>query len=166
MTLQVERLRVRVTLDDPAPAVTQARDEAGRGDESWQRWVAEYECGEAVIVALEVALEVFDGRPAVIDVASRGVFIETNADLPKVEQQVAELVSKDFPLLARELAVRGHRVDPRELDEMYVHVELDHDLRGALRALANRAASPPATRRNGEALADRAAQCLRRQSRT
>jgi hypothetical protein len=142
VTLQIERLRVRVMLDDPAPAVTQARDEAGRGDESWQRWVAEYERGEAVIVALEVALEVFDGRPAVIDVANRGVFIETNADLPKVEQQVAELVSKDFPLLARELAVRGHRVDPRELDEMYVHVELDHDLRSALRAFGESRSEP------------------------
>jgi hypothetical protein len=146
VTLQVERLRVRVTLDDPASAVTQARDEAGRGDESWQRWVAEYERGEALIVALEVALEVFDGRPTVIDVANRGVFIESSSDLPKVEQQVAELVSKDFPLLARELATRGHRVDPRELDEMYVHVELDHDLRGALRAFGE-SRSEPAGRR-------------------
>jgi hypothetical protein len=132
--LRVERVAARVTLDDPAPALARAEKEAAAGDESWQQWVEEYRNGEALIVRLETTLEASDGdgRPLVIEVANLGVFLEKDAQPPRVEQQIGELATKDFSVFARELAGRGLRVDLNFLGQMYVHVELEDDVRAAL----------------------------------
>jgi hypothetical protein len=132
--LRVERLAARVTLDDPAPALARAETEAAAGDESWQQWVEEYRNGEALIVRLETTLQASDGdgRRLAIEVANLGVFLEKDAQPPKVEQQIGELATKDFSVFVRELADRGMRVDPHFLGQMYVHVELEDDVRDAL----------------------------------
>jgi hypothetical protein len=129
--LRLLRLEARVKLDDPGRALAEAERAAGAGDESWERWIAEFRGGQALIVALEVTVT-FDGVPGTLRVANRGVFVEKHPEPPKVEQQIAEVVSKDFPLLARDLSHRGHHIDEAELGEMYVHVELGEDVRAAL----------------------------------
>lgn len=134
---RVERLVARVTLDDPAPTVERAEARAQDGDESWERWVAEYRRGEAIIVRLAVSLQVSDGADELtVEAANLGVFLEADPHPPRVEQQVAELISKDFPALTRELALRGHRLAPDALHDMYVHVELGEDVRASLTTAA------------------------------
>lgn len=130
--LRFLRLAALVTLDDPEPTLARARQAAATGDESWQRWLTEYERGEALIVRLELTLEVSDGNREVLRIANPGVFVEKHPDPPKVEQQIAEIAGKDFSLLAGELSARGHEIDEGELDELYVHVELEQDLTRAL----------------------------------
>lgn len=128
----VQRLGAHVTLDDPQPILEAAKDRAVAGDESWKRWVAEYHRGEAIIVRLTVTLQIGGGAQDIIETANRGVFLETNPHPPRIEQQVAELVGKDFPVLARELTIRGHPTDASDLRDMYVHVELGEDVRRSL----------------------------------
>jgi hypothetical protein len=60
------------------------------------------------------------------------VWADANVDLPRLESQVAELAVDDFGKLAHELIERGHHVDPSELDALYVHVQLDDEVRRAL----------------------------------
>lgn len=128
----IQRLAARVTLDDPQPALEAAEHRAASGDESWGQWVTEYRRGMAIIVRLAVTLEVSDRGGEVVETANRGVFLETDRQPPLIEQQVAELVSKDFSALARELIARGHNIDRTDLHDMYVHVELGDDVRRSL----------------------------------
>lgn len=130
--LTIERLGVRASLDEGQVALERAEAEAKAGDRSWQQWVAEYDRGEAMIVRLDVFLVANNGERSTVELSNRGLFIESSDHPPKVERQIAELVSKDFSLLAGELSKLGHRIDEHELDEMYVHVELADDLREAL----------------------------------
>jgi hypothetical protein len=134
MMLRFLRLKARVMLDDPGPTLAEAQAAATAGDESWERWVHEYRRGEALIVRLELSLEFSARERHVLGVANPGVFIEKHPDPPRVEQQIAEVVSKDFPLIARDLNARGHQVEEAELSEMYVHVELEEDVRRELAA--------------------------------
>lgn len=129
----VQRLSVLVRLDDPADALRRARAEARAGDDSWQQWVDEFERGEALVIRLEVALDLGSEDPPIIEMANRGVFIEKDVHPPKVEHQVAELASKDFCALAAKLQDRGYDLDEDDLAEMYAHVELDPEVRLALR---------------------------------
>ncbi len=100
--------------------------------------MAEYQRGEALIIRLELCLEV-DGTGEVLTASKAGFFVENHAHAPKVEQQIAELASGDLDVLAAQLAERGHKLDLRELGTMYVHVELDPEVR---RRVADRAAAP------------------------
>ena len=134
----VQRLSARASLDDSPAALAHARAQAEAGDESWEQWVAEYQRGEALIVRLELRLEV-DGTGEVLTASKDGFFIENHAHAPKVEQQIAELASGDLDVLAAQLAQRGQEIDPRELGTMYVHVELDPEVR---RRVADRTAAP------------------------
>jgi hypothetical protein len=111
-----------------------ATAEATAGDESWQQWVEEFQRGEALILRLELTLEISDREPRVLRSAGGGFFVETDPHAPKVEQQIAELASGDFAVLARELTALGHTLDIHELGEMYVHVELHEDVRQQLAA--------------------------------
>ncbi len=123
-------VELTASLDHPAPTLERARREAAAGDSSWGRWVSEYERGEAVIVRLDVRLLVGDdGQAEVIEVSNRGVFLEKAVHLPTLEQQVAEMTNKDSAELAAKLRERGHAIDTFDLASMYVHVELDPDLR-------------------------------------
>lgn len=119
-------------LDDPVPALAQAEAAAAAGDESWERWVVEHRRGEALVVRLELQLDFHAEERDVLRIANPGVFIEKHPDPPKVEQQIAEIVGKDFYYLEREFNARGHQVDQAELSEMYVHVELEEDVQKAL----------------------------------
>lgn len=129
--VRVQRLRARVTLDDPGPTLRRAEAAAAAGDESWNRWLEEYRRGEAVIVCVAVAVEVA-GLDEAVETANQGVFLEIDSQPPKVEQQVAELVGKDFSALAAELSSRGQPLEAEEFLDMYVHVELAEDVRQAL----------------------------------
>jgi hypothetical protein len=130
--LTIERLLVRAALDDPTAALERALAEASSGDESWQQWVAEYRRGEALIVRLDVTLEVSDSERRTIELSNDRIFIEADVHPPKVERQIADVVSADFPALARELSSLGHDLAADDLCELHVHVELAEDLRAAL----------------------------------
>ena len=129
----VQRLSARAVLDDSAGLLAHAKALAEAGDESWAQWVAEYQRGDALIVRLELSLEFADSTNEVLRTASDGFFVENHTHVPKLEQQIAELASNDLAAMAGELADRGHAVDVGELGMMYVHVELDPELRRRLR---------------------------------
>lgn len=135
----VRRLSARASLDDSPTALAHATAQADSGDESWEQWVAEYQRGEALVLRLELTLELGDATGEVITASRDGFFVENNAHAPKVEQQIAELASGDLTALAAELTQRDHDLDARELGAMYVHVELDPDVR--LRVQARGAAA-------------------------
>jgi hypothetical protein len=126
--VSVQRLSARAVLDDSPAALAHAKAQANSGDESWQQWVAEYQRGEALIVRLELTLMLEDGA-AEVTASSDGFFVENHPHVPRVEHQIAELASGDLTALAAELAQRGHDLDPRDLGAMYIHVELDPDVR-------------------------------------
>lgn len=138
LVLSVQRLSVRALLDDSPTALAHAEAQAAAGDESWQQWVAEYRRGDALIVRLELALEVTDGTGEVLKASRDGFFVENHVHAPQLEQQIAELASGDLTALAEEFAERGHDLDLLELGRMYVHVELDPGLR---RRVQDRAAA-------------------------
>lgn len=140
--ITVERLSALARLDEPGDALARARVEADAGDDSWQQWLTEYERGEALIVRVHVTLELCEGEP--LRLTNTGVWIEKALHPPKVEQQIFELIPKDFQELAAQIGQRGHPVDRWELGEMYIHVELAQDLRRALAAGAAAEEQTPA----------------------
>ena len=140
----VRRVSAIARLDDPRETLARAQADAESGDESWGRWVAEYGQGEAIVVWLEVEVELAGIEAEVLTTANHGVFVETALHPPKVEQQIAEIATKDFESLARKLNDRGHEIECHDLAQMYVHVELADDVRCALadRAAQRRADQP------------------------
>ena len=129
--VSIQRLAARACLDDHPESLARARAQAAAGDESWEQWVTEYERGDALILRLELTAE-FAGGADDVNTAIYGLFVERDLHTPKVEQQIAELASGDFVAIADELIARGHDVDRYELGEMYVHVELDQEVRRRL----------------------------------
>jgi hypothetical protein len=132
----VQRLSARARLDDSPAALARAKAQAEAGDESWQQWVAEYERGEALILRLELTLLLGGGAGELITASTHGFFVENHVHTPKVEHQIAELASGEETALAAELVRRGHDLNLRELGAMYVHVELDPDVRRRVHDLA------------------------------
>jgi hypothetical protein len=122
-------MSVRALLGNSPAGLAHAEARAAAGDESWEQWVAEYQRGDALIVRLELTLEVSDGTGEVLTASRDGFFVENHVHAPKVEQQIAELGSGDLTTLAAEFAERGHDLDLHELATMYVHVELAPELR-------------------------------------
>jgi hypothetical protein len=127
--VSVQRLSVRALLDESPAILSHAEALAADGDESWEQWVAEYQRGDALIVRMELTLEVSDVGGEVLTASRGGFFVENHVHAPKVEQQIAELASGDLAALAAEFAERGHELDLQDLGAMYVHVELDPELR-------------------------------------
>lgn len=123
----VRRLSARAYPDDGLAALAHAEAEAAAGDESWQQWVAEYRRGEALVLTLELRVELVGGEA--VEESISGVFVENHANAPKVERQIAELASDMFAALGKRLAELGHDIGADEFGEMYVHVELDADVR-------------------------------------
>lgn len=136
--VSVQRLSARAQLDDSQEALSRAQSGAAAGDESWHEWLAEYGRGEALILRLELTVELADCEEAPLRSSSGGFFIESDVHAPNVEQQIAEHASGEFVALADILAARGGRISAYELGEMYVHVELDDEVRRLL------AGAPPA----------------------
>lgn len=128
----MQRLWACARLDDCQTVLANAEAEALAGDESWEQWVVEYRRGEALIVCLELTVEMSDGETANTSVT--GCFVENHVDAPRIERQIAELASDALGALGNQLTERGHEIDTHELGEMYVHVELDGDVRGQLAA--------------------------------
>lgn len=127
--VSVQRLSARARLDSSPGALAHARAQADAGDESWGQWLAEYQRGDALIVCLELSLELGDDSGEVITLSQDGFFVETHVHAPRVEQQIAELVSGDLAALADAAVQRGHTLERHELAGMYVHVELDPNVR-------------------------------------
>ena len=136
--VSVQRLSVRALLDESPAILAHAEALAAAGDESWEQWVAEYQRGDALIVRMELTLEITDTTGEVLTASRDGFFVENHVHAPKVEQQIAELASEDLAALAAEFAQRGHDLDLKELGAMYVHVELAPELR---RRVQDRAAA-------------------------
>jgi hypothetical protein len=134
--VSVQRLTAHVLLDDSSAALAHAKAEAEAGDEPWTQWLTEYERGEALAVRLELTLKVANGEEETLNASTPGFFIERDLHAPKVEQQIAEVAAGDFAELANELAARGYDIGVYELSEMYVHVELDPELRSRLERVA------------------------------
>jgi hypothetical protein len=132
MTLRLLRLHARAMLDDPEPSLALAEEAAAEGDESWEQWLDEFERGEALIVRLEVSLEYLTTKRHTLTVANSGVWIEKHPDPPNVEQQIAEVASKDFPFFVSRLNASGHPIDAARIDDVYIHVELSEDVQHAL----------------------------------
>jgi hypothetical protein len=132
--LSVQRLSASARLDESAPALAQARAEAAAGDESWAQSVAEYQRRAALILRLGLAIAYMDGEPGEIRSSIGGLFVECDVHPPKVEQQIAELVSGVLIELAGTLSGRGRQIDAYELGEMFVHVSLEQDVRRKLAA--------------------------------
>lgn len=126
--VSLQRLSVRARLDDAPEALAHAKTEAAAGDESWEQWVAEYERGDALIIRLELMVEVGGDEAQRLSSSSGGYFVENTAHPPKLEHQIAELASADLVSLAEELCARGQAIDAHELQQMYVHVQLDEDI--------------------------------------
>jgi hypothetical protein len=113
-------------LDESPAMLARAEAQAAAGDESWEQWVAEYRRGDALIVRLELTVEV---SGETLTASRDGFFVENHVHAPKLEQQIAELASSDLDALAAELSQRGHDLNLPGLGMMYVHVELDPELR-------------------------------------
>lgn len=128
----VQRLSAHARLDESPAALSQARAQAESGDESWEQWLDEHRRGDALILRLELTLELGGDGQAVLRTSREGFFVENHVHAPQVEQQIAELASGDFALLAGELANQGHALDLPEIGAMYVHVELDPEVRRRL----------------------------------
>jgi len=126
--IAVQRLSARARLDESPAALSHATAQAESGDESWEQWLAEYRRGDALILRLELTLELAGDGNEVLQTSTDGLFVENHVHAPKVEQQIAELASGDFAALAGELVQRGRDVDVRGISAMYVHVELDPDV--------------------------------------
>jgi hypothetical protein len=126
--VSVQRLSVRALLDESPAILSHAEALAAAGDESWEQWVAEYQRGDALIVRMELTLEVCDGTGEVLTASRDGFFVENHVHAPMVEQQIAELASGDLAALAAEFAERDHELDLGDLATMYVHVDLAPEL--------------------------------------
>ena len=94
----------------------------GRGVSTWR----------ALIVRLELTLSYVDGPTGELRSSSGGLFVERNGHHAMVEQQIAELASGDFVELAEQLVSGGHEFDADELGQMYVHVDMDGEVRRQL----------------------------------
>ena len=141
--IAVQRLSARARLDESPVALWHATARAESGDESWEQWLAEYRRGDALILRLELTLELAGDGNEVLRTSTDGLFVENHADAPKVEQQIAELASGDFAALARQLAQHGRDLDLHGIGAMYVHVELDTDVQ---RGVRDRQAVPQSAR--------------------
>ena len=131
--IAVQRLSARARLDESPGALSHARAQADSGDESWEQWLAEYGRGDALILRLELTLELAGDRDEVLRTSRDGFFVENHVHAPKVEQQVAELASGDFAAMAGQLAQRDRDLDVDGIGAMYVHVELDPEVQSRLR---------------------------------
>jgi hypothetical protein len=135
--IAVQRLSARAALDESTAALSRAKARAESGEESWEEWLVEYQRGDALILRLELTLELAGERDEVVRSSRDGFFVENHVHAPKVEQQVAELASGDFAAMARQLVQRGRDVELHGISAMYVHVELEPDVQ---RRLADRRA--------------------------
>lgn len=130
MAITIRRIEARANLDDaPEQELEAVRRRIAAGDESWRRWLEEYERGEAMLLMIDLTVTLRDGdREDKLAYANRGLWVEDHVHPPKIEQQVAELAHKDFGVIAADLAARGADAGREDLEEMFVAVELGDDI--------------------------------------
>jgi hypothetical protein len=153
----VRRLEARAWLEDPSDEVRRVRRELRDGDDSWSRWLQELARGEAVIASLQVAAHVTlpDGSARTATAESHALWLEVRTHPPLVEAQIYEILSIDCAGLAERLREMSPGISIDEVCQMYVHIELEHDLLEALQApaaavsAADRGPTGPRGRRAG-----------------
>lgn len=131
--IAVQRLSARARLDESPVALSHAKARAESGDESWEQWLADYRRGDALILRLDLTLELTGDEDEVLEMSRDGFFVESDVHAPTVERQIAEVASGDFAAMAGQLAQRGCDLDVHGIGTMYVHVELDPDVQRRLR---------------------------------
>lgn len=142
--MRVERITACARLSDPAELLSYAREAADAGDESWQQWVEEFERGDALVVALELSVELANGETEELHASTRAFFVDSAVAPPHVERQVAEVAYEELVVLVRDqLSARGHPSDLLDCAPMYVHVELDAEVRRSLSGAGRQASSQP-----------------------
>lgn len=139
----VRRIVARACLAEPGTEVDQARRRANEGDPDWRRWIEEFDRDEATLVDLRVTAEIErgDGSSHAIGVENHQIWMHLAHQPPIMAGLVAELSNKDFNEIAARIHELGEAIDPAELHEMYVTVELADDLLAAMRPAATRARS-------------------------
>lgn len=126
----IQRLVLRATLEDPDRELERAREAAGLGDESWERWLRDYERGTAVIARAEVRAQYeCEGRASVVATELTGIWLESSVHPPELEAQLQEIAPGAFIELERALCAAGAAEPDVDLSGMLVHVEVDADLR-------------------------------------
>jgi hypothetical protein len=123
---RVECLAVRAVAADAPEELEAARAAACAGDSDWREWLDEHAAGQAMIVSLDVTVDYRDaeGRPGQVKCFNSAVWVESALHRPIVEEEVRQAVAKDFARIEDELHRRGVPVEARDLDRMFVHVEL------------------------------------------
>jgi hypothetical protein len=139
--MRVERITACARLSDPAELLSYAREAAEAGDESWRQWVEELERGDALVVALELSVELVNGANEDLHTSTRAFFVDCAVATPHVERQIAEVAYEELVvLLPDQLSAHGHPPDLLDCEPMYVHVELDPEVRRSLSGAAGRVA--------------------------
>jgi hypothetical protein len=130
MTRTLRRIEVLASLEEePDEELRRVRREAEAGDPSWRRWLDEYQSGDAMLLRLDVSVEIEeDGRSDRLTRTNRRLWVEDHAHPPKVELQVAELAPKDFEWFAAQLARRGWSLVVTDLEQMFIGVTLGDDV--------------------------------------
>lgn len=147
---QVDRITALARLEDSSKLLTYARAAADEGDESWEQWLWEYDRGEALIVAVELSIELTNGATERLSAQTRPFFVDCAVPTPHVEQQIAEVAYEELVALVRDqLSVRGCPSELLDRNPLYVHVELDQDVRRSLSGGRRRAANPPRREHSG-----------------
>jgi hypothetical protein len=125
----VRSITCRADLDDAAPEIDQAREQARAGDVSWKQWVDEYDAGRALVLRLQVTIS-FDEDDQIeeVETVNRGIWVEASEHPPAIAGQLEDVVAKDFNMLSAQLGERGLDVPASELAEMHTRVELSADL--------------------------------------
>ena len=127
----VERLTARVSLDpEPEWEFERARRQAAAGDESWAEWLADIDVGRALIVRLDLELQLrVADEVRRCSVEEPGVWLELVPHRPQVECQVQDAATMALTRADEVLAEIGAADLPaNELGGMCVSVRLDPDI--------------------------------------
>jgi hypothetical protein len=132
----IERLTACVELEE-GPDGTEPAGFSADGDEAWL--LDQRDRGNLLLARLTLTVTAARGDGGVEEVVAvdHGLWVE-RAMLPVVEAQVAELAPRDLPALRDQLCERGIAVELRELEDMFIHIELGERIRAELRRGARR----------------------------
>lgn len=134
--MPVRRLLAHACLCDFGGELHPTEEFARTGDAEAPGWAERLDRGETALVDMRVAaeLDAGDGSTESVQAEIRRIWIHRLQDPPQLEALIAELAGRDFDDLAARIADRGEPLSRRDLDEMYVTVELADDLLRSLRA--------------------------------
>ena len=135
------RAQIETDLDE----IEEARRSADSGDQSWERWLGEYEEGLALLLRVTLSAE-FDGLGGAGEAlaAPRRVWVEKSVHPPLVARQLQEVVSSHLVPLEEQLSAVGSQQFPADLlAGFYVRVELGDDVLRSLAELDEAADTPP-----------------------